>query len=213
MTKIIKTAGIDYSLTSPAICFDNRFFYLGKEFKTWEYKGWQFESTKYPTYECEEERHHKISLWATGIIVSSNIDSVYIEDYAFGAKGRIFNIGENTGHLKHELWRHGVKFSVVAPTQIKKFATGKGNADKQAMFDAFTKLVKVNLQDAFEHKILKNPVTDIIDAYYISRYGESINKGEVDGQKTSEATGRARPTSATESTEKGNKSKRTKSKD
>jgi hypothetical protein len=61
------------------------------------------------------------------------------------------------------------------PSVIKKFATGKGNADKQKMYERFTKDTNTNLMKAFDIPTLNNPITDIIDAYYIAKSGyESI---------------------------------------
>jgi hypothetical protein len=57
--------------------------------------------------------------------------------------------------------------TVVEPSRVKKLATGKGNADKQAMYEAFLKETKVDLVSIFEQKSLTNPVTDIIDSFYI----------------------------------------------
>jgi Holliday junction resolvasome RuvABC endonuclease subunit len=57
------------------------------------------------------------------------------------------------------------------PSVIKKFATGKGNADKQKMYEQFTKDTNTNLMKAFDIPTLNNPITDIVDAYYIAKKG------------------------------------------
>ena len=54
---------------------------------------------------------------------------------------------------------------------IKKFATGKGNADKQKMYEQFTNDTSTNLMKVFDIPTLNNPITDIIDAYYIAKAG------------------------------------------
>ena len=59
----------------------------------------------------------------------------------------------------------------VAPTSVKKFATGKGNADKQKMYETFTRTQGVDLMKAFDQQTLNNPITDIVDSYYIMRAG------------------------------------------
>ena len=64
-------------------------------------------------------------------------DRVVLEGYAMGAKGMVFHIGENTGILKNRLWQKGLTYDAVSPSVIKKHATGKGNADKAAMNEAF----------------------------------------------------------------------------
>jgi Holliday junction resolvasome RuvABC endonuclease subunit len=57
--------------------------------------------------------------------------------------------------------------TIIEPSRVKKCATGKGNADKQAMYEAFTKETKTDLLSVFDQKTLSNPVTDVIDSFYI----------------------------------------------
>ena len=54
---------------------------------------------------------------------------------------------------------------------IKKFATGKGNADKDMMYDSFYKETKMNLKKIFDTEKVGNPVSDIVDSYYIQKIG------------------------------------------
>ena len=60
-----------------------------------------------------------------------------MEGYSFGSTGRVFNIAENTGILKYNLWAALIHFDVLAPTTVKKFATGSGSASKVDMFNQF----------------------------------------------------------------------------
>lgn len=62
---------------------------------------------------------------------------VGIEEYAFGARGRGLSIlHELGGVVKH--WLHTQEALVVTypPTEVKKFATGKGTASKEEMVEA-----------------------------------------------------------------------------
>lgn len=98
-----------------------------------------------------------------------------LEGYAFGAKGQVFNIGENTGILKYKLAeRVANKMSVYAPSEIKKFATGKGNANKIQMYEAFIEETGDDLSLIFgpwdQGYKGQSPVSDIIDSYYIAKY-------------------------------------------
>lgn len=59
-----------------------------------------------------------------------------IEGYAYGAgkgsgMGMVFNIGELGGALKVAFQRHEFPFIVIPPTQVKKFITGNGRAEKE----------------------------------------------------------------------------------
>lgn len=107
--------------------------------------------------------------WALEILRNTN--KVAIEGYAMGAKGKVFHIAESTGSLKTGLFLLGKETRTFSPSRIKKYATDKGNANKEAMFDAFTAETGVDLKEILTPKrsTLGNPVTDIIDAYYICR--------------------------------------------
>ena len=96
-----------------------------------------------------------------------------------GSKGRVFNIAENTGVLKYKLWQSRIPVTITPPTTIKKFATGKGNADKFAMYEAFKKETKVDLRKEISpnKKDVGNPVSDIIDSYYICKHLHSTFAG------------------------------------
>lgn len=94
-------------------------------------------------------------------------DHVVLEGYAMGAKGLVFHIGENTGVLKNRLWRAGVMYDAVSPSVIKKHATGKGNADKAAMNEAFVKLTGIDLKKKMEISEKNwSPSGDVIDAFF-----------------------------------------------
>jgi Holliday junction resolvasome RuvABC endonuclease subunit len=180
--------GIDYSLSSPAICIspdENCSFILCKFYFLTTKK--KFEGTwnniygdLHPEWTTPSERYHNISQWVVDTL--SKYDSRYglqavqrvtLEDYAMGAKGRVFHIGENTGVLKYRLWKNHINTHVISPSEVKKFATGKGNANKEAMYDAFVSDYKsYNLKDIMgQDAKLDSPVTDIIDAYYICKAG------------------------------------------
>ena len=63
----------------------------------------------------------------------------------------------------------------VPPTVIKKFATGKGNADKAKMQDAFMQENNIDLKHELKMTEKQwNPSSDIIDAYYICKYGATL---------------------------------------
>lgn len=54
-----------------------------------------------------------------------------IEGYSMGSQaGQLASIGELGGVIKLLMYRNGFLYQIVAPTQLKKFATGKGNGAK-----------------------------------------------------------------------------------
>lgn len=177
-------SGIDWSLTSPAICvLDSpdqsfsfeycKFFYLTKS-KSLE--GEIFPNcygSLYPeNWKLSIERYIKLSDWAMKIMINHKIKYVGLEGYSFGSRsGLLFNIAENTQTLKIGLHLRGTEPEIYAPTSVKKFATGTGNSDKQKMHDAFLNETGVNLSQELTPKKGKigNPVSDIVDAYYICK--------------------------------------------
>ena len=187
-----KIAGIDYSLTSPAICiwksindrlfdFDTCDLYYLENKQRWKsttatsHGLLNLHPEEYPEWNTEEERHDLLSDWAMNIIQGCN--EIYLEGYAFATVGKshVRSVAENTGLLKHKMYKVKQKFSLIPPTVIKKYATGKGNANKEVMYDTFTaELVTpsdLKLRLTPKSKKLSNPVTDIVDAYWICKYG------------------------------------------
>ena len=130
---------------------------------------------EYPEWNTEEERHDLLSNWAMNIIQGCN--EIYLEGYAFATVGKshVRSVAENTGLLKHKMHKVKQTFSLVPPTVVKKYATGKGNANKEVMYEAFSaELVTpsdLKSQLTPKSKNLRNPVTDIVDSYWLCKYG------------------------------------------
>ena len=186
-----KIAGIDYSLTSPAICVyeeeDGGYFdfdrcvlyYLSNNDKQQQLSArcgiGNIRAERYPDWRTEEERHEKLATWAYSRI--QGCDEVFLEGYAFAtaAQAGVRSIAENTGLLKHKMWKNKVSFKSYPPTVIKKFATGKGNANKELMYEAFVDelLTPTDLKERLTPKAKKviNPISDIVDSYFIAKCG------------------------------------------
>jgi Holliday junction resolvasome RuvABC endonuclease subunit len=55
---------------------------------------------------------------------------------------------------------------------VKKFATGKGNADKQKIQDYFIAETSFNIKQVLSMTEKQwNPSSDLIDAFYICKFG------------------------------------------
>jgi hypothetical protein len=176
----MNTVGVDYSLSCPAMCLMDKpdikhckFYYLTNVKKdTGTFGNGRINGFPHVEYTTEQERYDDIAEFFLNKIPTDQSPKVYIEDYSFGSKGRVFNLAENCGCFKQKLWEVGYKFDVIPPTVIKKFATGKGNSDKQKMYESFIEETGLDLVKAlFPNKKLGSPVTDIIDSYYIAKYG------------------------------------------
>lgn len=179
-------AGIDYSLTSPSVCIHSGvewdhtkcdFYYLSNK-KGNIIETNQFHGSEYKDFNSDSHRYDNLSNWVLEILRKHGVQKCYIEGYSYGSVGRVFQIGENTGVLKHALWKESFSWDVFAPTSIKKFATGKGNANKQMMYDSFVEETKIDIRFLLNIKSENNwnPISDIIDAYWIAKLGNTGNK-------------------------------------
>ena len=175
-------AGIDYSLRSPCICV-----FAGEDDEPFSFNRCTFsfltDTKKYANFFLNNiygerfqdwnqdfQRYKSIADWSMDQMVGC--EQIAIEGYSMGSKGKVFNIAENTGILKYKIYNMGIPLEVVPPTTVKKFATGKGNADKTVMHNHFMAETNQNLRKSItpDKKKIGNPVSDIVDSYYICKY-------------------------------------------
>ena len=174
----MRVVGIDYSLSSPCICvFDGdefrydlcRFYYLTNN-KKYDIDIIGIQGDLHRDYLCNEERYDNIAKWTMSLVKEG--DSVYMEGYSMGSTGMVFNIAENAGLLKNYLWSWKLDYTIVAPTVIKKFASGKGNSNKERLQECFAEETGIDIKKALGMTEKQwNPSSDIVDAYYICKYG------------------------------------------
>ena len=170
--------GIDYSLTSPAICINNEgdlmFYYLTNKKKYIGQMAKNILGSEHQEYDTPIKRFSQISDWVFNILKSTfhKHQKVFIEGYSFGSKGQgIFQIAENCGILKYRLQELKITYNTVVPSVVKKGATGKGNADKDMMYEAFVKETNLDLKKIFDTVKVNNPLSDIADSYFIQKVG------------------------------------------
>ena len=189
--------GIDYSLSSPGVCvntsegefdYEDCTFYFLTNTKKYDatfcrpfVTNVRYIGTSHKPYTSEPERYSQIADWVVDIIksygdattgVNGIKPTIQIEDYSYGSTGRVFHIAENLGLLKYKLKMEcGWDYTLLPPSVIKKFATDKGNANKDLMLDAFEKDTGTNLAQVFD-TTSKSPVSDVADAYFICKYTE-----------------------------------------
>jgi len=193
--------GIDYSLSSPGVCVntsdgefkyeDCTFYFLTntkkydatfKEKIAFGTSAVEYIGTQHKPYTSEPERYSQIADWVIDIIKSQSQlmigklwekkPIIQIEDYSYGSTGRVFHIAENLGLLKYKLKMEcGWDYTLLPPSVVKKFATDKGNANKELMLDAFEKDTGTNLAQVFDTTSI-SPVSDVADAYFICKYTE-----------------------------------------
>lgn len=170
-------AGIDYSMSSPSICIHRgnswslsncKFHFLTPK-KNCSIRTKLFFGKLQFDFNSQEQRFSQLAEWAVTKIPKDA--KVFIEGYAYASKGVVFHIGENTGVLKHRMWSHDIEFIDIPPPTIKKFATGKGNSNKLAMYESFIKETQFDISSVIECNEGDSPMSDIIDSYYIAKYG------------------------------------------
>jgi hypothetical protein len=150
---------------------DNCKFYFRTDKKSLEMRTDRFQSALIDKWTCNEERFAAGAAWVGAVLSVEKPERLTLEGYAMGAKGLVFHIGENTGQLKQVLWKMRIPFDVPAPSAIKKFATGKGNANKEKMEEAFLAETGFDMRPVLlQSKLSFTPSADIIDSYYMAKW-------------------------------------------
>ena len=72
---------------------------------------------------------------------------------------------------KYRLQELNIPYDTIVPSVVKKGATGKGNADKDMMYEAFYKETNIDLKKLFDTDKVGNPISDIADSYFIQKVG------------------------------------------
>jgi Holliday junction resolvasome RuvABC endonuclease subunit len=70
-------------------------------------------------------------------VMISHASFVAIEGYSMGSKGSSFlSLAELGGIVRFAFWAGGLRWLDVPPSTLKRYATGKGNADKATVLQA-----------------------------------------------------------------------------
>lgn len=175
--------GIDYSLTCPCMCAlapskrieDCFFSYLTNQKKsTGIFCNGKIIGDAHRPYLTDAERYDTISEYFVKqitVFAPDNSVPICMEDYSFGSKGRVFNLAENGGVLKHKLWKLGYTVHLIAPSAVKKRATGKGNATKERMFEAAMEhgIAGIAREFGVSPDRITSPMNDIVDSFFVAR--------------------------------------------
>jgi Holliday junction resolvasome RuvABC endonuclease subunit len=155
---------IDYSMNSPGIVK----FYLDNKLDLIKAESLGFTQVKKNgksniIYYKKDQFSNNIEkfIWINtkiiDFILQDKPEFISIEGYAYGAKGKVFEIGEATGDIKRRIWENKIPLRIFDPTSIKMFITGVGNADKE--------LMKLHYKGIIPIETINE---DIIDAYHIT---------------------------------------------
>lgn len=91
------------------------------------------------------------------------VDFAVIEGYAYANKHTLVTLVEVGSLLRDFLTRAGIKWVEVAPTTLKKFATGMGSSKKQQMLLA-----------AYKHFGVESEDDDVVDATLLAKFGQAL---------------------------------------
>lgn len=148
--------GIDPSLTSTGICAMRDGIILSSEAVTSKFTGVKRLS------DFKEQLIPKVCYVADIEDIEEKI-MVFIEGYSFGSKNNREVLGELGGVIRLMLFEQEIPFIDVAPTALKKYATGKGNADKIS--------VAVSVMEEWGKKF---PTSDQTDAFVLAMLGRDL---------------------------------------
>lgn len=175
---MIKLCGIDNSITSPAVVIvelDD-----GLEIVSYDYLNF-CDTKKYhipehifpiPEYTNEFERILGKNDFLVNELKNRGVTHYAIEGYSMNSHGKIFGIAENSGYLKMELYKAGIKKREFEPTTNKLFFTGVGNATKEMMIRHYRSLGNpIGLPEVIVSSDASTcPLNDIVDAYSLAMF-------------------------------------------
>jgi Holliday junction resolvasome RuvABC endonuclease subunit len=169
----MKIAGIDYSANCPGVVvldLNDDLSIAGKEFVSFTQKKKDIADNIFYYKKKDFDNVYQQYIWIRDKIISYVSDCEYVafEDYAYAAKGKVFNIAETTAIMKLWLIENGKKLRRYDPNSIKMFATGNGNAGKELMIGAYEKLPEADRFDLSGLSTIKTK-EDICDAYWCSQ--------------------------------------------
>ena len=178
-------AGIDYGIRAPCLCivpvqedteltpWNQCHFYYTTQVKSQLVNTGNVHSIHIA--DTGEERYESIAEYFTATLKSYDVCQVGLEGYAYGSaknSSSLTALAENVGLLKYFLYRADIAVNIHAPSTVKKFATGRGNASKDEMFEKFCLITEYDLNLLFGRDataLSKSPVADMVDAYFISQ--------------------------------------------
>lgn len=86
------------------------------------------------TSKVKEDPQRMIDLTEQVLSHLEKDDVIAIEGFSYGSRGKGVSFQFGYGYsVQIELYKRDFDFLIVSPSQVKKFATGKGNASKESM--------------------------------------------------------------------------------
>lgn len=145
--------GIDASYTSTGLIV------LDEDGEIYRQKTFKFNKKEHDT----EDRLRVVKEQLVDYVLSLHVNfpvKVCIEGPSFHSKGRyVLQMGALNFFIRYFMRDEGVDYTVITPSQLKKFVTGKGNSKKDLI------LLKVYKKWGVEFKS-----NDLADAYGLARF-------------------------------------------
>lgn len=173
--------GLDASITSTGICIMNMrpdytvqdVFFIGfTSTKKWIHDVGSNVTIKPLPADYKEHPYHYRGQIIHDMVheMIGDIDFFAIEDYAFGAKGKIFDIAEYCGSIKDVYYRKNIPHKKYPPMTVKTVATSDGGADKMLMCQAFFKTKIASTLDSYFMELpeYESPQADLVDAFWMA---------------------------------------------
>ena len=98
--------------------------------------------------------------------ISDDSIYVYMEGVSYGSTGSaaLVDLSGLNFCIRQLLINKGIKFTIVSPTSLKKFACANGQAEKDIIIDAWKRL-DPNIKNVKDIKI-----DDLADSYFLAHY-------------------------------------------
>ena len=109
---------------------------------------------------------YRICSFIDHILTVFKPDLVQMEGVSYGSVGSaaLVDLAGLNFAIRMTLIQKDVKFNVIAPTSVKKFAVGNGSAEKDVLIESWKKLDR-NISTISDIK-----VDDLADSYFIAHY-------------------------------------------
>lgn len=126
------------------------------------------------------DRHWYVAEAVLRVVANLRPDVVIVEGYAHHGPGAVALIrsAELGGIVRAALTRHGVTFLDVPPATLKRWATGNGNARKEAMtsraVELGARLSKPNAHDEADAYLLRLLGEDLYNDAGVTRWPDAL---------------------------------------
>lgn len=179
------TMGIDPSINCTGICIyddvlnDHTYYMivskLNKKLKNFsndkvhviEYGKLESNKGEYSTKEFNKSNNvYSICTIIRDVIRQYKPDLVQMEGISYGSRGSsaLADLAGLNFAIRMMIIKESVKFNILAPTSVKKFAVGNGSAEKDVMIASWKKLDR-NISNISEIKI-----DDLADSFFIVHF-------------------------------------------